>query len=96
MKVLLNSILEVIPEPAVWLYDKSSLPKGSDENGAGHPGDAFAKDKFSLAAVTVGYDPYLGRTCMGRIYSGSVALQDELIVLKKFFWGRLVVLRRVG
>jgi GTP-binding protein len=93
MKVLLNSILEVIPEPAVWSYDKTLLQakeedEASNSNGSGptltgYPGEAFAKDKFSLAAVTVGYDPYLGRTCMGRIYSGSIGLQDELIVVKR-------------
>ena len=42
-------------------------------------GESFANDKFSLAAVLVGNDKYLGRTCTGRIYSGSVTMHDELV-----------------
>ena len=86
MRLLLNRIMEVIPEPAVWSYDPQNETKGhegEDGTDASHPGDAFANDRFSLAAVTVGYDNFLGRTCTGRIYSGSVAVQDEVIVLKR-------------
>lgn len=39
-------------------------------------------NKFSLAAVTVGMDSYLGRTCTGRIASGSVDIGDEVVVVK--------------
>jgi GTP-binding protein len=42
-------------------------------------GESFANDKLSLAAVLVGNDKYLGRTCTGRIYSGSVTMHDELV-----------------
>jgi GTP-binding protein len=38
---------------------------------------------LSIAAVTVGYDPYLGRTCTGRIVSGSVQVGDAVVVLSR-------------
>ena len=77
MNNLLDEILENVSEPIVHSYMK-------DENNdiQVRPGEAFIHDKFSLAAVTVGYDAYLGRTCTGRVQSGSVSLDDELIVLK--------------
>ena len=77
MNNLLDEILENVSEPIVHSYMK-------DENNdiQVRPGEAFIHDKFSLAAVTVGYDAYLGRTCTGRVQSGSVSLGDELIVLK--------------
>jgi GTP-binding protein len=76
MKVLLDHFLQVIPEPAVRSYQNAETDKALD-------GESFAKDKFSLAAVLVGNDKYLGRTCTGRIYSGSVSMNDELVVLKR-------------
>lgn len=79
MKVLLEQILDVIPEPIVRCHD-DSVP-AETENPV--EGEQFQNDKFSLAAVTVGYDQYLGRTCTGRIYSGSVSMDDELTVLKR-------------
>jgi GTP-binding protein len=36
-----------------------------------------------MAAVTVGNDKYLGRTCTGRIYSGSVGPGDAVAVLPR-------------
>ena len=47
------------------------------------PGEAFSGDAFSLAAVTVGYDAYLGRTCTGRITSGHVTASDTVTVLRR-------------
>lgn len=79
MTKLLDRILDVIPEPAVHCYDL----KIDDDTSAACPGDTFKGDRFSLAAVTVGHDTYLGRTCMGRIYSGSVSLNDGLTYLKR-------------
>ena len=38
---------------------------------------------FSMAATTVGYDPYLGRMCTGRIYSGTIAKNDAVMVLPR-------------
>ena len=77
MNNLLDEILENISEPLVHSYMK-------DENNdiQARPGEAFIHDKFSLAAVTVGYDAYLGRTCTGRVQSGSISLGYELVVLK--------------
>ena len=40
-------------------------------------------DPFSMAAVTVGNDPYLGRLCMGRIIGGSVAVNDAVSVFAR-------------
>ena len=77
MNVLLDQILETIPEPSVYCHEETK------EQEEILPGEAFAKDKFSLAAVTVGYDSYLGRTCTGRVNSGSVAINDELTYLKR-------------
>ena len=76
MKVLLDHFLQVIPEPAVRSYQNAETSKALD-------GESFKNDTFSLAAVLVGNDKYLGRTCTGRIYSGSVSLNDELVVVKR-------------
>ena len=72
MNVLLDHILENISEPIVQSYTKEGTK----------PGEAFGSDKFSLAAVTVGYDAYLGRTCTGRVQSGSISMGDDLVFLK--------------
>eukprot|EP00536_Pseudo-nitzschia_multiseries_P011051 jgi/Psemu1/319997/estExt_fgenesh1_pm.C_3580001 len=45
--------------------------------------EEFVNDRFSLAAVTVGYDSYLGRTCTGRITSGHVTANDAVTVLRR-------------
>jgi GTP-binding protein len=77
MSDLLDCILEHIPEPFVRSYVDIENPEEAKE------GTAFADDKFSLAAVTVGYDQYLGRTCTGRIFSGSVSITDEVTFIKR-------------
>lgn len=79
MDLLLNAILENIPKPIVHAYDKNT-DKGEDDAS---DGDAFMNDKFSMAATTVGFDQYQGRTCTGRIYSGSIATGDSIVVLKR-------------
>ena len=78
MQVLLDRILETIPEPIVQCHEVSCFVEG-----ASFPGEKFENDAFSLAAVSVGYDSYLGRTCMGRINSGSVKLGDELTFIRR-------------
>ena len=83
MKLLLDRIMEVIPEPTVLSYNDGCNAEDSEGTPDVCDGEDFVDDKFSLAAVTVGYDNFLGRTCTGRIYSGSVGLQDELVVLKR-------------
>ena len=75
MNVLLDAIMDNIPEPTVHCYD----PPADESNDA----EAYVNDKFSLAATTVGYDQYLGRTCTGRIYSGSVSVNDSIGILKR-------------
>jgi GTP-binding protein len=76
MTVMLDHLLNVIPPPVVHAY-------GDQDDRAPLPGEAFQTDPFSLAAVTVGYDSYLGRTCTGRISSGSVAVNDQLSILRR-------------
>lgn len=77
MHVLLDAILEHIPEPRVHSYQEDATDEVSAD------GSAFANDKFSMAATTVGFDQYQGRTCTGRIYSGSVQVGDSIVVLKR-------------
>ena len=70
MTVLLNSILNHMPEPAFRQYNNDD-------------GEQAAEQPFALAAVTVGRDTYQGRTCTGRIVSGSIALNDKVKVLSR-------------
>jgi GTP-binding protein len=81
MDVLLDRILDTVPAPTVHVYDESL------EDGAPLPGEAFSEDQFSLAAVTVGYDSYLGRMCTGRIHSGSISMGDQVTFLKRVMDG---------
>lgn len=76
MKNVLDTIMNEVPEPKV----RSFLMLEENES---HDIQAFETDKFSLAAVTVGYDQYLGRTCTGRITSGSIANGDTVTILKR-------------
>ena len=77
MHNLLQAVLEEIPEPSVVAYGHGIAQDAALE------GEAFQSDPFSLAAVTVGYDPYLGRTCTGRIVSGSLSINDSVTLLKR-------------
>lgn len=77
MRTLLKAIVDYIPEPTVYSYE-SQLEAGSTSDGA-----AFEQDRFSMAATTVGRDQYLGRTCTGRIYSGSVRIGDTLTIMRR-------------
>jgi GTP-binding protein len=77
MKVLLDAIMKDIPEPPVRSFQNVG-PHDSPQAG-----EVFASDPFSLAAVSVGYDQYLGRTCTGRIVSGSVSINDPLLLIKR-------------
>mmetsp|Transcript_14331 Transcript_14331/g.16273 ORF Transcript_14331/g.16273 Transcript_14331/m.16273 type:complete len:850 (+) Transcript_14331:115-2664(+) len=92
MTVLLDKLLELIPEPSVRVYNKNttSINDGAGAGAGDDPssstsmqGEKFVNDKFSLAAVTVGYDSYLGRTCTGRITSGHVTANDNVTVLRR-------------
>jgi GTP-binding protein len=78
MEVLLDRILETIPEPTVQCHETHLFVENASASG-----ENFKNDPFSLAAVTVGYDAYLGRTCTGRINSGSVKLSDDLTFIRR-------------
>jgi len=77
MTALLEAILDDIPDPSVHSYDEAL------STGSSHTGETFAADPFSMTATTVGYDPYLGRTCTGRIYSGSISMNKQVSVLRR-------------
>jgi GTP-binding protein len=79
MEGLLDVLIREIPEPAVHSYNVAAN-SGAKES---QEGTFFADDKFSLAAVTVGFDQYLGRTCTGRIVSGSVQMGDAVTFLPR-------------
>jgi GTP-binding protein len=80
MTVMLDHLLKTIPPPTVESY---SLLEEHNGNHSPLPAESFSMDPFSLAAVTVGYDAYLGRTCTGRITSGSIAINDEVAILRR-------------
>eukprot|EP00985_Skeletonema_marinoi_P013044 scaffold6433_cov121-Skeletonema_marinoi.AAC.1 len=75
MSGLLNAILEEIPEPPLHWYGESS----DDEKNLSD----YAEQPFSMTATTVGMDPYLGRTCTGRIYSGQIKIGEAVTLLKR-------------
>eukprot|EP00571_Detonula_confervacea_P012623 CAMPEP_0172311224 /NCGR_PEP_ID=MMETSP1058-20130122/14209_1 /TAXON_ID=83371 /ORGANISM="Detonula confervacea, Strain CCMP 353" /LENGTH=827 /DNA_ID=CAMNT_0013024339 /DNA_START=75 /DNA_END=2558 /DNA_ORIENTATION=- len=77
MRGLLDAILEDIPAPSVHWYGDAS-----EEGTVKEVGD-FVDEPFSMTANTVGYDPYLGRTCTGRIYSGQITSGDAITLLKR-------------
>lgn len=88
MKRLLDCIQREIPEPAVRYYTSpSSSVESPDTNTivseSVYDHTMFANDKFSMTAVTVGNDKYLGRTCTGRIFSGSIGVSDNVVVLQR-------------
>jgi len=75
MSGLLNAILEEIPEPPLHWYGESS----DDEKNLSD----YVDQPFSMTATTVGMDPYLGRTCTGRIYSGQIKIGEAVTLLKR-------------
>lgn len=81
MQVVLNSILTDIPPPSVHVYD--DYKNCDTDESVCLDASTFEKDQFSMAATTVGYDPYLGRTCTGRIYSGSLGVNDSVMLLRR-------------
>eukprot|EP00522_Entomoneis_paludosa_P014935 CAMPEP_0172452940 /NCGR_PEP_ID=MMETSP1065-20121228/10456_1 /TAXON_ID=265537 /ORGANISM="Amphiprora paludosa, Strain CCMP125" /LENGTH=776 /DNA_ID=CAMNT_0013205085 /DNA_START=103 /DNA_END=2433 /DNA_ORIENTATION=- len=83
MKHLLEAIIDNIPEPSARLYEPEAAGITAGDDSKSLEGTDFEKDPFSLAIVSVGRDSYLGRTCTGRIVSGSVALGDEVTLLAR-------------
>ena len=41
------------------------------------------EEPFAMAATNVGYDNFLGRMCTGRIISGSIQMDDAVVVLPR-------------
>jgi GTP-binding protein len=80
MKRLLDHIWQQIPEPAVRYY--YPFPE-VEPHALSKDGLFFGTDQFSMAAVTVGNDKYLGRTCTGRLTSGSIGMGDNVVVLPR-------------
>jgi GTP-binding protein len=74
MRGLLKAILEDIPAPSVHWYSSSNDLTSVDD---------FGEEPFSMTATTVGMDPYLGRTCTGRIYSGKINISDSVTLLRR-------------
>lgn len=74
MRGLLNAILEDIPAPSVHWYSSNNDLTSVDD---------FGDEPFSMTATTVGMDPYLGRTCTGRIYSGKINISDSVTLLRR-------------
>lgn len=81
MKHLLDYIIQEIPEPIVQYYGNHDTTSNNDVSSM--DGMFFANDKLSMAAVTVGNDTYLGRTCTGRIVSGSIGVGDNVMVMRR-------------
>ena len=73
MRDLFHTILGDIPAPTVHWYGGDAAGDG-DAAPAVKEVEAFVDEPFSMATNTVGYDTYLGRTCTGRIYSGSITM----------------------
>ena len=71
MSPLLDKIAAEIPEPRIHTSNGSVDDSSIDA------------DAFSLAAVSVGYDQFLGRTCTGRVASGCVKGGDKVVVLPR-------------
>lgn len=91
MRGLLDAILDTIPAPSVHWYgaddddddvDDVSGP-GGEEGGRMKGAGDFDDQPFSMTATTVGYDPYLGRTCTGRVYSGRATTGDAITLLHR-------------
>ncbi|KAL7539793.1 hypothetical protein ACHAXR_009619 [Thalassiosira sp. AJA248-18] len=83
MRGLLDAILEDIPAPSVHWYGDTVAGDGDDGDVVAKNVDDFVNEPFSMTANTVGYDPYLGRTCTGRIYSGQISTGDAITLLRR-------------
>ncbi len=80
MKVILDCIEQDIPPPLIHLYNQTQNNNNNDDELLSLDSTEILTDNvFSLAATSVGYDAYLGRMCTGRIYSGSIGLNDTVI-----------------
>jgi GTP-binding protein len=71
MRILLNTVIDYIPPPTseTLIHHQSQLPTDNLP--------------FAMAATTVGYDPFLGRLCTGRILSGIIQKNDSVTVIPR-------------
>jgi len=85
MRGLLDAILQDIPAPSLHWYGGDGDGDGDDaeKEVVAKEVEDFANEPFSMTATTVGYDPYLGRTCTGRIYSGQISSGDAITLLPR-------------
>ena len=78
MNVVLDTIQQDIPPPLIHLYHPPSNSKNDHDLLLLDPMEIRKDPIFSMTATNVGYDSYLGRMCTGRIYSGSIGLNDTV------------------
>jgi GTP-binding protein len=71
MRNLLNTVIDYIPPPTseALIHQQSELPTDNPP--------------FAMAATTVGYDPFLGRLCTGRILSGIIQKNESVTVIPR-------------
>ena len=65
---LLDAIVDYMPSPVDIPAIKGKIP-GTDEPAERHPSDS---EPFSALAFKIMTDPYVGRLCFFRVYSGTV------------------------
>ena len=65
---LLDAIVDYMPSPLDIPAIKGTIP-GTDEPAERHPSDS---EPFSALAFKIMTDPYVGRLCFFRVYSGTV------------------------
>ena len=65
---LLDAIVDYMPSPVDIPAIKGTIP-GTDEPAERHPSDS---EPFSALAFKIMTDPYVGRLCFFRVYSGTV------------------------
>ncbi len=73
MRTMLNTIIDYIPPPSAAVLPKN--PQQEQQQQENPP--------FAMAATSVGYDPFLGRLCTGRILSGTIQKNDSVSVIPR-------------
>jgi len=83
MRGLLDAILQDIPAPSLHWYGGGNGDAEAEKEEVAKEVEDFVNEPFSMTATSVGYDPYLGRTCTGRIYSGQINSGDAITLLTR-------------
>lgn len=73
MRTMLNTIIDYIPPPSAAVLPNN--PQQEQQQQENPP--------FAMAATSVGYDPFLGRLCTGRILSGAIQKNDSVSVIPR-------------